>query len=690
MKIPDFKIHDYFPITDPVLIFSVVLFIILLAPIIFKRYKVPNLIVLIVAGVIVGPNGLNILLRDQSMILFGTVGLLYIMFIAGLEIDLNDFIRNKNRTLIHGFLTFLIPGALATWVGYSFLDLSMVSSLLFASVLSSHTLLAYPIISRLGITNSRAVGITVGGTIIADTGALLILAMIANYTHGALDYIFAIRMGISLSIFGFIIFWGFPKVSVWFFKNFESEGVSQYIFVLALVFLAGFLAHLAGIEPIIGAFLAGLALNRMIPHSSPLMNRIEFVGNALFIPFFLISVGMLVNLQVVFKGVHALVISGVLIVVAISSKWIAAFVTQKVFGFTVTERNLIFGLTTARAAATLASVLIGYQLGLLSEEILNGSIIMILVTCLVSTIVVEKAGRKQVREEDLNLSNAPRENPERILVPISNPESVEKLIDFSVLLKKPRSAEQIFPLMVIPDDDAAHEHMIRSNKILDLAAKHAAASDNGVSGVTRVDMNVSSGILRAIKELNITQIVIGWNARHSAKQWIFGSVLDNLLERCGRMILVTNFVNPLNTTHHIVVVVPAFAEFESGFLHWTKSMLTFAKQAGADLKLYAPKETNEQLKKVFAESKSSVQVSFEVFDDWDSFMKFESIVGVNDLLVVVSSRSGSISHHSALDHTPRQLGKHFSDKSFVVIYPEQNNLFNQDPAYSIQTLKYLE
>ncbi len=690
MRIPAFKIHDYFPITDPVLIFSVVLFIILLAPIIFKRYKVPNLIVLIVAGVIVGPNGLNILLRDQSMILFGTVGLLYIMFIAGLEIDLNDFIRNKNRTLIHGFLTFLIPGALATWVGYSFLDLSMVSSLLFASVLSSHTLLAYPIISRLGITNSRAVGITVGGTIIADTGALLILAMIANYTHGNLDYIFAIRMGISLSIFGFVIFWGFPKVSVWFFKNFESEGVSQYIFVLALVFLAGFLAHLAGIEPIIGAFLAGLALNRMIPHSSPLMNRIEFVGNALFIPFFLISVGMLVNLQVVFKGFHALMISGVLIVVAISSKWIAAFVTQKVFGFTVTERNLIFGLTTARAAATLASVLIGYQLGLLSEEILNGSIIMILVTCLVSTIVVEKAGRKQVMEEDLNLSEGPLENPERILVPISNPESVEKLIDFSVLLKKPRSVEQIFPLIVIPDDDAAHEHIIKSNKILDMAAKHAAASDNGVTGVTRVDMNIASGILRAIKELNITQIVIGWNARHSAKEWIFGSVLDNLLDRSGQMILVTNFVNPLNTTRHIVVVVPAFAEFESGFVHWTKSMLRLSQQAGADLKFYAPKETNEQLKKIFAESKSSVQVVFEIFNDWDSFMKFESIVEIDDLLVVVSSRNGSISYHSALDHTPRQLGKHFRDKSFVVIYPEQNNLFNQDPAYSIQTLKYLE
>ncbi|WP_051189449.1 cation:proton antiporter [Daejeonella oryzae] len=690
MSNPEFNIREYFPITDPVLIFSVVLFIILIAPIILKRYNIPNLIVLIIAGVIVGPNGLNILLRDQSMVLFGTVGLLYIMFIAGLEIDMNDFIRNKNKTLIHGFLTLVIPGIMAALVGYYILNLSFISSLLFASVLSSHTLLAYPIISRLGITNSRAVSIAVGGTIIADTGALLILAMIANYTKGALDYIFAIRMAISLSIFGFVIFYGFPKISRWFFKNFASEGVSQYIFILALVFLAGFLAHLAGIEPIIGAFLAGLALNRMIPHSSPLMNRIEFVGNALFIPFFLISVGMLVNLSVVFKGINAIAVSGVLIVVAISSKWIAAFITQKIFRFSSTERNLIFGLTTARAAATLASVLIGFLLGLLSEEILNGAIIMILITCLVSTLIVERAGRKQVMEEEVSIPELPIENPERILVPISNPESIEKLIDFAVMLKKPRSAEQIFPLIVIPDDDATHEHVIRSSKILDKAAKFAAASDNGVTGVTRVDMNIASGILRAIKELSITQVVIGWHARHTAKEWIFGSVLDNLLERSGKMVLVTNFVNPLNTTRHIVVVVPSFAEFESGFLHWTSTLITLAKQAGAELKFYASAATNNQFKKVFAESKTSVPTLYEEFNNWDQFKKFESIVETDDLLVVISARKASISHHSDLDNTPRLLSKHFSDKSFVVIYPEQNNLFNTDPAYSIQTLKYTD
>ena len=677
----------YFPITDPVLIFSVVLFIILLAPIVFRRYKIPNLIVLILAGVIFGPNGLNVLLRDQSMILFGTVGLLYIMFIAGLEIDMNDFIRNKNRTIIHGFITFIVPAAMSTWVGLTFLDLNWISSLLFASVMSSHTLLAYPIISRLGIVNSRSVSTTVGGTIIADTAALLILAVIANYAHGKLDLAFGIQLVISLVIFCFIIFWGYPKLSRWFFKNFESEGVSQYIFVLALVFLAGFLSHVAGIEPIIGAFLAGLALNRMIPHNSSLMNRIEFVGNAIFIPFFLLSVGMLVNLSILFKGSTALIIAGIMIVVATAGKWIAAWLTQKIFRFSKLERNIIFGLTNARAAAALASVIIGFELGLLSENILNGTVIMILVTCLISTLVVEQAGREQAIVEN---SSTPElhDVAERILVPVSNPESIEKLIDFSILLKNPKSTEPIYPLVVVPDDHQTQEKVIASNKMLDKAGKHAAASDRSVSPVTRVDMNVASGIIRAMKDLMITQVIIGWNARHTAQQWIFGSVLDNLLERSGKMILVTNLVGPLNSMSRIVTVIPPNAEFESGFTHWINTLKTLARQTAAKISFHGNPSTLSHLKQTLSDSKTKIDADYAIFNDWDNFERFADDTKTDDLFVVISAREGSVSHNSVLDHIPKQLGKHFSEFSFVVVYPEQIGLINDDPIYFTAHLKH--
>ncbi len=625
---------------------------------------------LIVAGVIIGPNGFNILLRDQSMILFGTVGLLYIMFIAGLEIDMNDFIRNKNRTMIHGFITFSIPAAMSVWVGLMFLDLNWVSSLLFASVISSHTLLAYPSISRLGITNSRSVSTTVGGTIIADTAALLILAVIVNYAHGKLGYAFAIQFALSLAAFCFVIFWGYPKIARWFFKNFESEGVSQYIFVLALVFLAGFLSHLAGIEPVIGAFLAGLALNRMIPHNSALMNRIEFVGNAIFIPFFLISVGMLVNLSILFTGTAALIIASVMIVVATSSKWIAAWLTQKIFRFSAIERNLIFGLTNARAAAALASVIIGFELGLLSENILNGTIIMILVTCLISTLIVEQAGRKQAIVE-LDSTPELQDIAERILVPVSNPESIEKLIDFSILLKNPKSTEPIYPLVVVPDNEDSKHRMVASTKMLAQATKHVAASDRGVSAVTRVDMNIASGIIRAIKELQITQVIIGWNARHTAQQWIFGSVLDNLLERSDKMILVTNLVQPLNSMTRVITVIPPNAEYESGFPHWINTLKTLSKQTAAKLCFYGNPLTLKHLKQTLAESKTEVDAAYAIFTNWDTFSDFSQEVETDDLMVLISAREGSISYTSALDQIPKQLGRHFSESSFVVIYPEQ-------------------
>jgi Kef-type K+ transport system membrane component KefB len=394
------EINFSLPLTNPVIIFSLVLFIILFAPILFNKIKIPHIIGLIAAGIIIGPYGLNLLLRDSSIVLFGTVGLLYIMFIAGLEIDLEQFKKNRVKSFVFGLYTFLVPMILGIPAAYYLLNFSFPSSLLLASMFASHTLLAYPIASRYGISRIRSVTLTIGGTIITDILALLVLAGVTGMTKGEISTFFWIQLAIATVVFGCIVFLLFPIVARWFFKNFE-EPVSQYIFVLAMVFLGAFLAQLAGLEPIIGAFLAGLSLNRFIPHSSALMNRIEFVGNAFFIPFFLISVGMLVDFRVLFKGLGALKVAAVMTVLAILSKYIAAWVTQKTFRFSALERQLIFGLSTARVGATLAVVLVGYNIiigetaagepiRLLNEDVLNGTVLMILVTCTVSSFIVEK------------------------------------------------------------------------------------------------------------------------------------------------------------------------------------------------------------------------------------------------------------------------------------------------------------
>jgi Kef-type K+ transport system membrane component KefB len=664
---------NYFPVHDPVLIFSLVLFIILLAPVILNRIKIPSIIGLILAGVAVGPNGFNILLRDQGIILFGTVGLLYIMFLAGLEIDMNDFKKNRNKSLIFGALTFIIPMILGTAVSYYLLQFGLMSSILLASMFASHTLLAYPIASRLGITKNKAVNITVGGTIITDTAALLVLAVITGASSGELNSEFWIRLGISLAIFSFIVLWIFPRITRWFFKNYETDGVAHYIFVLAMVFLAAFLAELAGVEPIIGAFLAGLALNPLIPHTSPLMNRIEFVGNALFIPFFLIGVGMLVDLRVLFRGPEALIVASAMIVVATSAKWLAAFISGKIFRFTATEGQLMFGLSNAQAAATLAAVLIGYRIELLNENVLNGTILMILVTCIISSVVTEKAAVKQAivdNEQAPDLS----EIPERILVPIANADTLEQLIDLAVLLKNPKSVEPIYPLMVIKDDQQSKEKLIESNKLLEKAKHHAAATATDVAVLTRVDLSVTNGIIRAIKDRMITEVVIGWNAKITAKDKVFGGILDNLLRRTGEMVFVAKLIQPVNTIKSMKVVVPPRAEFEKGFVHWVHSVKTIAKQTSAPITFYATEHTSKRIGQVFEEAKASVPLKFNLFEEWEDFLILGRDIEVDDLLVIVSARSGSVSYDSYLPNVPKQLSKHFAKYNFVIIYPEQRGI----------------
>lgn len=392
-------LHDIlqisFPLKNPVLIFSLILFIILFAPLLFNKLRIPHLIGLIIAGAIIGPNGLNLMMRDSSITLFGTVGLLYIMFLAGLEIDLAEFKRNSTKSIIFGLYTFIIPMVLGTVAGYYILDFTLISSILLASMFASHTLLAYPILGKFGVTKNRAVTVAIGGTVITDTLALLVLATIVGMSTGEITDDFWWRLSISIVIFALIVSLLFPILARWFFKNF-NDNISQYIFVLGMVFLAGFLAEAAGVEAIIGAFLAGLALNRLIPHTSALMNRIEFAGNALFIPFFLIGVGMLVDFKAYFLSTDAVIVAFVMTVIAIIGKYSASWLAQKTFKYTTDERRLIFGLSNAQAAATLAAVLVGYNvilgyndlgepIRLLNENVLNGSILMILVTCTVAS-----------------------------------------------------------------------------------------------------------------------------------------------------------------------------------------------------------------------------------------------------------------------------------------------------------------
>lgn len=682
IKFPDFTL----PLSDPVLVFSLVLFIILLAPIVLRKLNIPGIIGLIVAGVIIGPHGFNFLKKSDAIDLFGTVGLLYIMFLAGLELEMNELRKNRNRSLAFGALTFFVPILLGIPVCYYFLGFSLTTSILIASMFATHTLVAYPIASRLGIIKSEAVAIAVGGTIITDTAVLLILTLITGSVNGELNAEFWIRLVISISIFIAIVFLLFPPMASWFFKNLEAEKTSQYIFVLAMVFLSAFLSQLAGVEPIIGAFMAGLALNRLIPHTSPLMNRIEFVGNALFIPFFLISVGMLVDLRVLLKGPEALIVAGTLTTVALGGKWLAAFFTQKIFGYTRNQRDVIFGLSSAHAAATLAVILVGFKIGLVNENVLNGTIILILITCLVASFVTESAGRRLAITESSKKIHA-SERPERILVPISNPATIEMLIDLSVMLKEHTSKQPIAALAVIPDDDEAQERVVSSKKMLEKAVIHAAATDTKVQSLTRVDLNVASGISSTIKELMITEVVLGWSDKTKPIGKIFGTTLDNLLGNTSQMILVCRIQQPLNVFKRLVIAIPVNAGFEHGFDLWIKKMLQLASQTGSAIVLYCTQQTADAFFEVQKHLKSPVPVTHHEFDFLYKFLTLSKELRPNDLLVVVSARKGTVSHNNELDEVPGKIARYFQKHSFIIIYPERSAVSSLEKIITTEDLE---
>jgi Kef-type K+ transport system membrane component KefB len=631
----------------------------------------PGIIGMILAGVVIGPNGLNLLERNSSFILFGTVGLLYIMFTAGLEIDMEDFKKNRKTSIMFGLTSFFLPQILGMAAGFYILGFGVPASILLGALLGSHTLLAYPAASKLGIAKSRSVTITVGGTIIADLFSLLVLAIIASAARGELGAGFWLRLVISLVIYSVVVIWGLPKVSRWFFRNVESESVAQYIFVLAVVFVTGFMAELAGLEAIIGAFLAGLVLNQLIPHRSPLMNRIEFVGNAVFIPFFLISVGMLVDVRVLFQGAEAWIVAGTMLLTATISKWLAAWLTEQFFDFTPVERNVIFGLSNARAAATLTAVLVGFELKVLDESVLNGAVIMILFTCIISSIVTEQAGRKLAIAESTKKVDLSSE-PSRILVPISNPATLEHLVDFAILLKEPSSRNPIYPLVVVKDGADAETQLVKGNKMLERAIHHAAAVDEQVQLVPRIDMNVSSGILRAIRELLITKVVIGWNGTFTTRQRVFGSILDNLLEGSYQSIFVCKILHPLNTMNRMIVAAPANAGLEKGFSTWLLDLHRMAKQIGVSLVIYSDRETESQIQAVLVKTPVNVEKIFRNVDNWTQDLGLMQEVTPDDLLVVVSARAATLSYDSHLDRVPRQLARSFGNISFVILYPEQH------------------
>jgi Kef-type K+ transport system membrane component KefB len=668
----------------PVFVFSLILLIILLAPLLLKKLKIPGIIGLIISGVIFGPHGLNLIERNAAVDLFSTIGLLYLMFIAGLELDLDTFKKTRNKSLTFGFLTFSIPLLIGLPVCYYLLGYSFWPSLLIASMFSTHTLVAYPIVRRFGIYKNQEVTITVGGTIFTDTAVLVLLALILSTHQGAMNARFWLQFGISIVIFIIIMFLVIPRIAEWFFRKMEADKHSHFIFVLLIVFLAALMAWYSGLEPIIGAFVSGLVLNRLIPQSSVLMSRIEFIGSSLFIPFFLISVGMLVDIGIIFTGFNALIIAGTLTIVALFGKWLAAVFTSVVFGFSRQQGQVIFGLSSSHAAATIAVILVGFNAGLLDENVLNGTIILVLITCLVASFVTEKAARKiAVQSADHVFDEHAKDEilAERILLPVANMMNFEKLLDFGMLIKEKKSPNPVTTLSVVPNNEEAEMNMLKARNMVKSKIREAAEAETMVSILTAIDHSASAGISRIAREIMADIIILGWPQRPGVLEKIIGNRMDSILNSTDKTTFICHLNQPLVAYRQIILVSPPFAELEHGFGHWLGKINQLAKELSIPVLFYCSPATQAAGHKWIQTTDAGSSIIFQPFEYWAGFSKLARQAKQNDLIIFVSARKGSISHSGMLDNTISKLEEHFGGNSRVIIFPQQHKLSYLNERY---------
>lgn len=671
-----FSIAQYFPITDPTLIFFVVLLVILLSPIIMGRLRIPHIIGMVLAGVLVGEYGLDILKRDASFELFGSVGLYYIMFLAGLEMDMEGLKKNKGRVSIFGLLTFIIPFFLTYLMGIYLLGYSEMSSLLLGCIMSSNTLVAYPIVGRYGLTQHQSSTLSVGATMISLLLALIGMATIVNSYNGGSGGAFWIWFILKFALYISGLIWGIPRMARWFLRRY-SDNVMQFIFVLAVMFLSAALSNAIGLEGIFGAFFSGLILNRFIPRFSPLMNHIEFTGNALFIPYFLIGVGMLINVRLLFTGPHIIWVVLCFVVFGTVGKGLAAYLSGLLFRLPKVVCNMLFGLTSAHAAGAIAMVMVGRKLEiapgqfLFNDEVLNGIVIMILFTCVFSTMMTEKAAQRirLMKKEEPEMVRT--DNDERILIPVKYPDYADNLLSLAMMMRNPKHRRGLVALNVVYDDVNAAKNQEEGRQLLDHLRREASAVNVPLETQVRIAANIANGIKHAFKEFQASEIVMGLHARQEITKGFWGQFTQSLYNGLSRQIVISRIMQPLNTIRRIQVAVPSRAEFEPGFYRWLERLSRIAANTECRIVFHGRQDTLQLISGYVRNRHPSVRGEYVQMEHWKELPRLAAEVKEDHLFVIVTARKGTISYKTAMERLPEEINRFFKGKTIMIIFPDQ-------------------
>jgi len=662
-------------LTDTVAILTLLLSLILLVPWVCRKCYIPTIVGLIVAGIIIGPHGLGWINRSASIDVLGKIGLLYIMFLSGIEVDMNDFRRDGRRGVLFGALTFAIPLCLGCVCFVEIFHYSLASALLVASMLASHTLLTYPTISRYGIQRNSAVNMAIIGTVLAMLLSLLLLTLVTSSVQGNMNASLGLRMSIGTVLFCIVVLLLYPRFARWFFKRY-SDPIIEFLFILILVSISALMAELVGLQDILGAFLAGVALNKCVPNSSPLMNRIGFVGNALFIPLFLLSVGMLVNVYILASGWSVLYVALTMILCKLCGKWLAAREAQYLWSLGKNERRLLFGMTAASAAAALAVVTIGYQIilpdgsHLMGDEIFNAAILLILITSSVSAFLTEHAARSIAMED--HSAEYDNRKAGRILVPMGAKYSNAAVINLALLTMNKKAGTTLHAANVIQSRDEE----FASGQLMEEAVRLAASAGETMVTHTAIAANIANGITQVVNDEHITSLVTELTTTRDGQS--YNPILAQLLSSVSCQVSMYHCVQPINTIQRIIVAVPKHAELEKGFLLWFEQIRRLSSQLGAKVVFFSTKDTSIVLQQLASRPRKRMNVKIVSLEHWEDLNKIQKRLRENDLLVTILARRSTRSYNPSFESLPRLTYSDYWNYSCLIIFPQQSDTEEQN------------
>lgn len=670
-------IAQYFPITNPTLIFLVVLLVILAAPIVMGKLRIPHIIGMVLAGVMLGKYGFDILERDKSFEILGKVGLYYILFLASLEMDMEGLKKNMRRIGIFGMLTFLIPASMMYLVGIFILQYHHSTSLLLSCIMASNTLIAYPIVARYGLQRKPSVTLSVGGSMLSLLLSLVVLAALEAAQDKTVDILFWFLFLAKFIVYCTIVILIIPRLSRWFLRRY-SDAVMQYIFVMSMMFMSAALSEAVGIDGIFGAFMAGLILNRYIPRLSALMNRIEFIGNALFIPYFLIGVGMLINVRLLFDGGNIIWIVLCFVFFGTFGKAVAAYVACIGFRMPLSSGHMTFGLTCAHAAGAIAMVMVGMEteiapgVSMVNDDILNGVVMMILFTCVISTIITEQSAQRIVlRDKDIVPDNGGRNDDEKFLIPVKYPEYANNLINLGILMRNTKLNRGLVALNVVYDDENMRVNQEKGQRLLEQVTLYAAGSDVRMQTQVRIAANIANGIKHAFKEFRASEIIIGMHTHKEVSPKFWGEFHQSLFNGLSRQIIMARIMQPLNTVRRIQVCVPSRAQFEAGFYRWLERLSRLADSLECRINFHGRKDTLELIAEYAHNRHPNMRAEYTEMLHWNELPKLAGTIAKDHIFVVVTARKGTISYKNAMDRLPDELTRYYSGTSMMIIFPDQ-------------------